>query len=318
MENIDKFKEQLDDYYKFTSSSFNLSYDKLIIMNYNSLIKIIENEYKKLSVDEKRCEYIRLRDYIRSYDKENNSEKSYYILCLDILNQSYNYEDSAINEVAMTLADKDVNKDLLIDFWDKLFGTLEKISIFSFVRRLIKTKLPYKFVDGWIMGNLIAAILSSVIIYNLRSGNKILIYPIFTYAALRVFEVVIYQINVLLFHPRRSHKNKKIYKVKSVTRMVIALLSNYVEIMFWYTTMIICLVVLNEGDAFRLGWLDYVTSNILSIATLDSSLIKDTINNTYGNFANIIFVEIISGIIMTVISLASFVGALPSVNETEN
>jgi len=73
-----------------------------------------------------------------------------------------------------------------------------------------------------VVGNLIAAILSSIFVYNLSIEYKGIIPIVLVYLILRVFEVIIYQINALLFHPyRRSKKPGKKYKIKSVTRMLL-------------------------------------------------------------------------------------------------
>lgn len=208
------------------------------------------------------------------------------------------------------------DEGFLLEYSNEIFYFLEKISIFNLIRK-VKGNTTYKFVDGWVLGNLIVAILSTLIIYNLNNNSKVLIFIIFTYAVLRVFEVIIYQINVLLFHPYRAFKAGKNYEINSVPRMVLALLHNYVEIMFWYSTMVISIVVLSDGSAYSLPWSEYVKSNILSIATLDTSMIIDTLPKGYKFLSDIAFFEIISGIIMTIISLARFVGNLPGVN-TQN
>jgi hypothetical protein len=206
------------------------------------------------------------------------------------------------------------DRGFLLDLWNTIFAFLEKLSIFYIVRKITKSK-SYKFVDGWILGNLLAGILSTILVYNLSQKSVIIIYIVITYAMLRVFEVIIYQINVLLFHPYRAHLAGKKYEINSIPRMVVSLLHNYVEIMFWYSSIVISLVVLNEGAAFSLTWSNYIKSNILCIATLDGSAIKETLNTSYSYLSNLIFVELISGIIMTVICLARFIGILPGVAE---
>jgi len=50
----------------------------------------------------------------------------------------------------------------------------------------------------------------------------------------RVLDIVIYQINVLLFDPYRAKKKGEIYAVRSLRRIVLLLLHNYIEILFWF------------------------------------------------------------------------------------
>lgn len=72
------------------------------------------------------------------------------------------------------------------------------------------------FVEKWVFVHLIGSFTATIIGYGL----------------LRVFEIIIYQINVLFFHPYKFHKAGNEYKIKSPTRIVILLLHNYVEVMF--------------------------------------------------------------------------------------
>lgn len=76
--------------------------------------------------------------------------------------------------------------------------------------------------------------------------------------------------------------------------MVTALLNNYVEIMFWYTIMVIALVILNNGSAYKVKWSSYIMSNILCITTLDGSSIKDAVHTSYTYLSDIIFLKIMS------------------------
>lgn len=84
----------------------------------------------------------------------------------------------------------------------------------------------------------------------------------------------------MLFHPYRAKKSGKEYKLKSVTRIVIELLHNYTEIMFLYSTMVISIIILNGNNPYNLAWIEIIKSNILCIATLDSSSIKESINSS--------------------------------------
>ncbi|KPU26272.1 hypothetical protein TR13x_10830 [Caloranaerobacter sp. TR13] len=208
----------------------------------------------------------------------------------------------------------------IMDLWEKIFSFLSKISIFTllrFIRKRMGKEITYTFVDSWVLGNLILSILSSIIVYNLTSEYEVLLFIIFGYGVLRVFEVIIYQINVLLFDPYRCKKQNKPYKIKSKSRMVLLLLHNYVEIMFWYSTMMITLVVLILGKVDN-SWMSYIRSNILCIVTFDSNVVIEATGKTFPYLYTLAFYEIMSGIIMTVISLARFVGILPDVEEIDS
>lgn len=312
-------KKVFNEYCDLYSEWFDI--EKPIFNNINTkrLIELIENQYINMNKEQTNKEIVALKERINitKGEQKYNVKYCFYNLCFDILNQckKYNENNNRPNDIENKLS---VEKNgFLVELSNWIFGTLEQISIFNLVRRL-KKDVSYKFVDLWVVGNLIAAILSSILVYNLSTKDKFVIYIILIYSFLRVFEIIVYQINVLLFHPYRERKASKEYKINSVTRMVISLLHNYVEIMFWYSTMVISIVVLSGDNTYNLAWLSYIRANILCIATLDGNVVKETISNSYRYLTDIIFVEIISGIIMTLISLARFIGLLPGVESKSN
>ncbi len=207
-----------------------------------------------------------------------------------------------------------INKEdgFIIEFWANIFSFLSKISIFSFVRKK-KNDNTHVFVERWVLGNLLLAITTTLIGYYLGNKIKWFLYIIIVYAILRVFEVIIYQLNVLFFDPYRTEKRGKKYEIKSPTRMVILLLHNYVEVMFWYAAIIIALIQLS-GNLLDATWGEYVRSNILCIATFDSSGIQEIVGEFYSKLSGIVFLQIISGVIMTIISLARFIGLMPVID----
>ncbi len=196
----------------------------------------------------------------------------------------------------------------IIEFWANIFSFLSKISIFSFIRKK-KNDNIHIFVERWVLGNLLLAITTTLIGYKV----KWFLYIIIGYAILRVFEIIIYQLNVLFFDPYRAEKRGKKYEIKSPTRMVILLLHNYVEVMFWYAAIIIALIQLS-GNLLDATWGEYVRSNILCIATFDSSGIQEIVGEFYSKLSGIVFLQIISGVIMTIISLARFIGLMPVID----
>lgn len=302
-------KVVFDEYINLYSKWFNKEKTVYTDMNTKKIVKLIEDEYNSMTEKQRKFELVSLKERIEinRMRKINSIEYCFYNLCMDILNQC-DYEKSKKNV--------SIDEGFIVELSDWLFGTLEKLSIFNVVRKL-KNTTSYKFVDLWVVGNLVAAILSSILIYNLSIENKYLVCIILIYSILRVFEVIIYQINVLLFHPYRAKKKGEEYKLKSITRMVIALLHNYIEIMFWYSTMVISIIIFNGDNPYNLTWIEIIRSNILCIATLDGNSVKEAVNSSYNYLSSLVFLEIISGMIMTIISLARFIGALPGADGRE-
>lgn len=204
------------------------------------------------------------------------------------------------------------DKGFIVTYYCVLFGFLAKISVFNVIRRF-KKDMTYRFVDAWVLGNLIAAILLTLLAYYFGDSTSWLMYLIVGYAMLRVFEIIIYQINMLLFDPIRGGKS---YKISSPTRTVILLLHNYIEVMFWYAAMIIALQQLN-GITLVATYIEYIQSCILCVATFNGDLIQNIVGKLPG-LSDIIFLQVITGVIMTLISLARFIGILPSVVSIEN
>lgn len=299
-------KDVLDEYCNLYSKWFNKEKPAYKEINTKKLVELIEDQYNHMTEKERSWEQISLKERI-AINKKDNTQYCFYSLCLDVLNQS---------SLAKVDKNKSIEDGFIVELSDWIFGTLEKLSIFHLVRKL-KNATSYKFVDLWIVGNLMAAILSSIFVYNLTSENKYIIYIILIYSILRVFEVMIYQINVLLFHPYRAKKAGIEYKLKSVTRMVIALLHNYIEIMFWYSTMVISTIVLNGDNPYNLTWIEIIRANILCIATLDGNTVKEAVNSSYKYLSSLVFLEVISGMVMTIISLARFIGALPGADSQD-
>ncbi|NKF06933.1 hypothetical protein J1C67_00955 [Clostridium gasigenes] len=202
------------------------------------------------------------------------------------------------------------DEGFIMDLWEKIFFLLSKISVFEVIRIFVwnRVKNKFRFVEIWVVTNLGLSITLSLLIYNL--DNNVINWIAFIYAILRVFEIIIYQINVIIFDPYRCEKKGVTYKVKSIPRILVLLIHNYVEIIFWYSVMVISIIRINNFEIIY-SWLYFVKASFLCIATFNGDLI---VNN--GKFLNnIVFVETFSGIVLTIVSIARFVGILPAVEE---
>lgn len=214
------------------------------------------------------------------------------------------------------------NKDgFIVAFWERIFKGLSYVSLFAFVSFLRKKYFKkvgkkdsgmYGFVECWVIGNLAASICASLLVYHTTWMWFAVI--VSTYGILRIFEIVVYQINVMLFDPYRAMKEKREYAIKSPTRLVVLLMHNYVEIIFWFTTATI--FYLNSNGLIEYSWAYYLQINFLCITTFDTS---EMIHRLSGEslFLMVTFFESVVGFLMTVISLARFIGLLPSVKSID-
>jgi hypothetical protein len=214
------------------------------------------------------------------------------------------------------------NNGFIVSFWEKIFRGLGYVSFFAFISFLRKEyfdkiahKKPdnYRFVEYWVLGNLICSICASLIVYY--SSCTWLAILLSLYGTLRIFEIVVYQINVMLFDPYRALKEGRKYVIKSPTRLVLLLMHNYVEIVFWFTTTVISFLCIDDMPTN--SWTYYLQMNFICITTFDASKISQDIKpeNVFLLYA---FLESVVGFLMTVISLARFIGLLPSVKSIDN
>jgi len=128
----------------------------------------------------------------------------------------------------------------VVECWSRVFKALRHISLFQIVPKSVREK-P-RFVEVWV----VAFLLLSVIFLRICSAPNLRWWEAFAVGlgVLRVWEVVIYQINVLLFDEYRARKKEyrlrklKItyvaYAIRGYRRIVVLLLHNYVESIFWF------------------------------------------------------------------------------------
>jgi hypothetical protein len=132
----------------------------------------------------------------------------------------------------------------IAELWCVAFGFLSQLSMFFVVRKLVPSKQrSRRFTDGWVLGHLLASILLAVAssVPGLAWWELIFI----IYAGFRIFELVVYLINILLLNQVRVGKEKKRYSFREYRRIVILAIHNYAELIFWFT-----LIYRNVGGAF--------------------------------------------------------------------
>lgn len=165
------------------------------------------------------------------------------------------------------------NTGFIIPLWETIFWLLSYISLFKYLQIFMKSKFKrfdmHIVVELWVLFNLLLSILIGVML--MEFDNYYFSMAALLYGLLRVFEVLVYQINVMLFDPYRAYMNRKVYKIKSSTRMVILLLHNYLELIFWYAVIYISIIILSN-NSFDGNYLSYVKSSALCFVTFDSSI----------------------------------------------
>ncbi len=199
------------------------------------------------------------------------------------------------------------NRSLILDTWEKIFKLLSYISLFKIVC-LIKKNVSYRFVEIWVISNVTFSALSILITFYIDTSLYFFYYIFITLGMLRVFEIMVYQINVLLFDPYRASKKREKYKIKSPTRLVVLLFHNYIEIIFWFTSILIAFLKIENNIMY--SWQEYLKLNFFYITTFNTTGIMNICDNI-SNGATLIVYESVVAYIITLITMARFIGLLP-------
>lgn len=221
-------------------------------------------------------------------------------------------DNGNIQQSKHALKKQTVTKDtsFLVEFWAKIFKLLSYISTYALIKNIFSDKISYRFVEKWVVFNTSFSIASTII--AVLTKNKIFVSVVSIYGILRSFEIIVYQLNVLLFDPYRAQKSGKKYKIKSTTRIVILLLHNIVEYIFWFDLLYIGTDILS-GRLIKSYW-HYLIQSFTIFTNLDVSLITMDASKILMTIG---FFETISGLFMTLICLARFIGMLPQVKTEE-
>ena len=204
-----------------------------------------------------------------------------------------------------------MSNTFIVDFWAKIFLYLRKISVFNLVLWIFpisNSRIDYIFVEAWALTHVFLSILSVPAVLYIKNDSVNFI--IAFYALLRVFEVVVYQINVLLFDEYRVTKAGKTYKLKGYRRMIILLIQNYFEVIFWFAAQYI----------FFQHMFNFTVqgSHESVLGAVYTSFVVMTSFGFYnvtplGVLAyTLVIGQAMIGLFMTLLSLARFIGLIPT------
>lgn len=206
-----------------------------------------------------------------------------------------------------------------------IFYFAKKLSLFECIRGIAKalwlrnhakqewewTKpfvFSYSFSDAWVLGNLLLSILGCILC---SKCNGIVISWIFMiYAGLRIFEIFVYQVNVLLFDSIRVGKK---YEIKSATRSVLLLIINMFEYIAWFSIIYIAVERIFLGtDSLGVA---YYLQSLMIFTNLDvpMSVLDERNCGVANEILTFAYIESLIGMFMNLLCLARFVGMLPTI-----
>lgn len=205
-------------------------------------------------------------------------------------------------------------KSFIIDIGANIFDGLRWITPFQQIRaNFPSTKGNYGFVELWVLVNIICS-LSCLLI---SSAKDILWWEIFllSYAGIRIFEIVIYHINVLLFDQYRLEKVGRPYFLGSYRRIVILLLLNYFEVLFWFALFYRNFDFVFKSKNIQLN--SFCGSSYFSLVTMSTLGYGDiTPIKPLGQILSI--VQTLIGIFMVLLIIARFISLLPKPKSEKN
>ncbi|HHW41381.1 MAG TPA: hypothetical protein GXX19_09595 [Syntrophomonadaceae bacterium] len=202
-------------------------------------------------------------------------------------------------------------RTFIVEFWAKVFDVLRWVSLFQLLCLLARRRPTYLFVDAWVLGHLLASLLA--VIYVRFSDANAFWYFILFYSYLRVFEIIVYQVNVLLFDEHRASLRGHDYYLRSYRRTVLLLLHNYCEIVFWFAASYLVLAGQFSFGKFHGSLIGVVYSSFAVMTNMGSGEISaKTLAGLY-----VLWAQSLIGLFMTLISLARFISILPAPRSLE-
>ncbi|AMO67894.1 hypothetical protein DOK_02686 [gamma proteobacterium BDW918] len=199
-------------------------------------------------------------------------------------------------------------KTFILDFWAFIFKVLGEISFFNLVRVLFPSTKTGLFSEAWALGHLLLSILSVPAVLYIQNYYVGLF--IAAYALLRVFEVIVYQTNVLLFDEYRATKAGKEYALHGYRRMVVLLMQNYFEIIFWFAAQYI---FFNDLFSFAVeGSHESVFGAIYTSFVVMTSFGYYNVTPLGVLAYSLVIGQAMIGLFMTLLSLARFIGLIPT------
>lgn len=200
------------------------------------------------------------------------------------------------------------SESFIVDFWAKVFEILGKISFFNLVRKIFPKARTGRFSEVWALGHVFLSILSVPAV--LYINNQIVGLGIALYALLRVYEVVTYQTNVLLFDEYRAIKAGRKYALHGYRRIVILLMQNYFEIIFWFAAQYI---FFHSMFSFAVeGSHESVLGAVYTSFVVMTSFGFYNVTPLGVVAYSLVIGQAMIGLFMTLLSLARFIGVIPT------
>jgi hypothetical protein len=124
------------------------------------------------------------------------------------------------------------SKSFLFPAYERLFGALRKLSLFTLLKYFVPDSHYHAFVDIYLLSQLSLAFLSFALLPPGRMHTVTAL--LMGFAAFRCFELTVLHLNQLLFDEYRVLRDNLPIDPLNYRRLVLTILHNYVELLFWF------------------------------------------------------------------------------------
>lgn len=194
-------------------------------------------------------------------------------------------------------------KSFIVELWARIFGFLNWLTPFQLLRVCFSRMKDPGFVEVWVLANLGAAVFLLTLpdVPGWSCWETLLV----AYAAIRTFEIAIYQSNVLLFDAYRKRKAGERYQVRGLRRLVLLLLHNYAELILWFGIIFRHLSVDIEPVAD--SWWKAFSMSFTTISGFGATSTQSV--TALGEVT--LQIEAVIGFVMALLILARFISLIP-------
>jgi hypothetical protein len=192
--------------------------------------------------------------------------------------------------------------DSFITKWfTEIFGALRWVSAFQILRSVLPERfISYALVDAWVLCH--AAVAGVAWLSTTPDSACFLTRCAIVYGAVRVFELVIYNVNVLFVDPAMSAD----HALRSFRRSLILGLINYGEVLLWFAAFYHFFAARFGDRASLVGTIDgSFYYSILTMATYGDITPQDTFSRW------LVAIHLCVALFLTLVVLARFVSLLP-------
>jgi hypothetical protein len=203
---------------------------------------------------------------------------------------------------------------LIVLVWAWIFGFLGHLSLFSIIRKAVpKARKSYLFVEVYVtMMTLLSIIALAVATWRRAEQVNVILVFVAAFGAYRIYEIVVYQVNVLLFDEYRAKRASQPYYVRGYRRIVLLLLHNYLEVVCWlgvgYMYFVRAGDITLEQGVSHLNFIRVFRESLLLMFSFNANVASPKTSAGVIAFS----VHAIVGLFMTIMVFARFLSVLPA------